>query len=196
MEKKIKEFLEIENIDSNTLSFEHNCLSVSEGCQLSDIIKLRDFLGYKDLIIQSGGSCVFRGIKKSNRDLFNEADILLQDEIEPGYTHPFEQWLINNFDDDLLRARWLKSYYEIQFDTNIKRSIILVLGRLSKNNFKETLELLSTALNNENLGIREAAIRSVEHLGCYQLLETYNESNKLLAEYARGVIIDYKSKKL
>lgn len=190
-EQQIKEFLEQENINQDSLSVDSGCISTSECCQLSDLLKLKQFLGFKDLSLQTG-DCVWRMVPKSNDDLIQEANELLEkEEVELGYNHSIEDWLVNNFADDLGRIKWLKDYIEQIDCSNIKRSAILILGRFPRNSFSETREILSAALLDINLGVRDAAICSIENLGLFNLLQNHKEPVEWLAKYIDRLLKHY-----
>lgn len=169
---------------------------IYEDIKLSDLIKLRDFLSLKDIILGAGflssWQIVCDPVLKSNDDLIQEANELLEkEEVELGYSHSIEDWLANNFTDDLSRIKWLKDYIEQIDCLNVKRSAILILGRFPRNSFSETREILSAALLDTNLGVRDAAVCSIENLGLFNLLQNHKESVEWLAKYINRLLKHY-----
>lgn len=171
-------------------------LKIYEDIKLSDLIKLREFLGLKDIILGSGSLSVWQIdcslIYKSNEDLIQEANELLKEEVELGYIHSIEEWLTNNFSNDLAKTKWLKEYIEQLSDSYVKRSAVLLIGRLSKS-FPETKEILSAALLDTNLEVRYAAVCSIVNLGLFKLLQNHNESVEWLARDIEKLLKNYET---
>lgn len=123
---------------------------------------------------------------------FAKADELLQDEIEPGEPHPFAD-LLAGLGDHALRSKWLARYYsQRQGDPSRKRSVVLAIGRLPRaevTNVPEFEAILRSALKDDDLGVREAAVRAAEAFGAFglALLDGFQEQVLWLRKYADGV---------
>src|SRR5574338_693407 len=95
-------------------------------------------------------------------------DELIKNPIELGFSHSIEEFIQINFIDS---NKGLEEWEGICFDIynekeniNIKRSIILLLGRLKCTNQFLTEFLLESALKSNDIQLRDAAVHSCESI--------------------------------
>lgn len=123
-------------------------------------------------------------------DLEKRLDLLFDEaEVEPGYTHPVEGELRRMTARPEL-GKWLKDYYERHPER--RRSVLLSVGRigaLQAAAYPDLLGLLRTALRDNSVRIRDAAVRALEALGARgrEILKTHEDAVPWLREYAKRV---------
>jgi hypothetical protein len=109
--------------------------------------------------------------------------------VEPGESHPSEQ-LLNEAPWPLVAKKLADAYRE---HAQVRRSLLLLVGRVGASRYSsvpELRDLVAAGLSEQDVFVREAAVRATETLGpeARELLRGHREENPWLAEYVAQVL--------